>query len=75
MVDENKRRENSKSISHVFKIGDMVNIINHDLTKLKPRTHGPHEIIQVFRNRTVRIRKDEFTEETVNIRKLFPNKK
>ena len=73
-VDESARRENAKRIKHVFKIGDKANMITCDPTKLEPRTHGPHEITQVFTNGTAKMSKDEVTEEIVNIRKLFPHK-
>ena len=72
-VDESAKRENAKRISHIFKIDDMVDMITYDPNRLEPRLHGPYRIVQVFTNGAVRIRKDD-TEETVNIRKLFPHK-
>ena len=72
-VDESARRVNAKRISQIFKVDDVVDVITCDPNKLEPRLHGPYRIVQVFTNGTVRIRKGD-TEETVNIRKLFPRK-
>ena len=51
-----------------------VDMITEDPSKLGPRKHGPYPIVKVFTNGTVRILRTESTEETVNIRKLFPHK-
>ena len=50
MIDESVRRENAKRARHVFEAGDRVNMVACDPKRLEPRTHGPHEITQVFIN-------------------------
>jgi len=74
LVDENLRRENARRRPHNYQVGDQVDMITEDPNKLDPRKHGPYPIVKVFTNGTVRILRTENTEETVNIRKLFPHK-
>ena len=58
-----------------YQVGQQVLLLNPKQTpgKLEPRvTEGPFTIIQVHVNGTVMIRRDEFTTERINIRRLRP---
>ena len=57
---------------HVYHVGDLVTLEKPGIVPKmdRPRT-GPHEVLQVFMNSTVRIRRGVI-EETVNIRRVTP---
>ena len=74
LVDENLRRNNARRRPHSYQAGGKADMITEDPNKLGPCKHGPYEITQALTNGTVRILRTPSTEETVNIRKLFPHK-
>jgi transposase InsO family protein len=65
-------RENAKRIPHEYKIGDKVSKTRPGiLPKLRRKRDVPYEVIAVYNNGTLRIRRGAITER-VNIRRLAP---
>ena len=65
-------RENSKRIPHEYNIGDKVSKTRPGIQpKLRRKRDGPYEVIAVYNNGTLRIRRGAVTER-VNIRRLTP---
>jgi transposase InsO family protein len=71
-IERNNSRENSKRISHDYKIGDKVLIEKPGINrKLSTPRSGPHVVKKVYTNGTVLIQRGAVTER-VNIRRLTP---
>ena len=72
LINKNNQRENSNRQHHVYKVGDLVTLEKPGIIpKMDRPCTGPHEVLQVFTNGTVRIRRGVI-EETVNIRRVTP---
>ena len=71
-IKNNNKKENSKRIPHVYRIGDRVLLKTAEpRAKYDPHWEGPHTVIKVNNNGTVRI--DMGTvQQTVNIRNINP---
>ena len=70
--DKNISRENSLRIHHDYQVGDNVLITSNDIhRKLNCPTKGPHPIVQVYSNGTVRVQNGAVTER-INIRRCSP---
>ena len=72
----NNRKENKSRIPHQYSIGDMVLIVEKSYerakkSKLSSPTEGPYEVIRVYTNGNVRIRRGNYDED-INIRRLRP---
>jgi hypothetical protein len=50
-------------------------IKRYDPTKLEERFHGPYSIVRVYTNGNAKVRLNELTEETFNIREIFSAEK
>ena len=66
-------RENSKRVSHDYKINDYVYVLRDgNYRKLEGDKQGPYRVTEVFTNGTVRIQKGAVNER-INIRRLTPH--
>ena len=71
-VNKDTEKENSLRVDHDYAVGDNVLITNKDIDrKLNCPTKGPYEIIQVYTNGTVHVKKGVVTER-INIRRCTP---
>jgi hypothetical protein len=72
-MGRNNRRENTSRISHNYKVGDKVllEITGKHFIKLEAPRTGPHTVIAIYTNGTLRVQKGKVNER-VNIRRLFP---
>jgi len=71
-INRNNARENKRRIPHAYKVGDQVSKRRPGiLPKLRRKREGPFEVIAVFDNGTVRIRRGAVTER-LNIRRIQP---
>jgi hypothetical protein len=73
LIRKNNQRENAKRIAHTYSIGDQVMLKRGTENKYEQPYTGPHTILEVFMNGTVRLQKGAVIE-TVNIRRLVPYK-
>lgn len=73
LIKKNNARENAKRIPHTYAVGDQVMLKKGTENKYEAPYSGPHTILQVFMNGTVRLQKGAVIE-TVNIRRLEPCK-
>ena len=74
IIKQNNQKENAKRIPHQYNVGDKVLLHLGDIkTKFDSQYSGPHKIVQVNNNGTVRIQQGPVTE-TVNIRIIHPYK-
>ena len=67
-------RENSTRVAHTYEIGQLVLIVRNDkdvTRKLRQPTEGPYEILRVYRNGTVKIRRGNY-DEILSIRRIRP---
>lgn len=72
IIRQNNINENSKRIPHQYHVGDKVLLHLGDVkTKFDPQYDGPHEVVNVYDNGTIRIRNGAVLE-TVNIRIVHP---
>jgi len=71
LIDKNNQRENSKRIPYQYQEGDKILLKKGTEFKYEQPYSGPHEIVKVNKNGTVRIQKGVVTE-TVNIRRITP---
>ena len=71
-INKSNAQENARRIDHDYQVGDRVLLEKPGILRKmsQPRT-GPFEIIKVHTNGTVRIRRNNVTEQ-VNIRRLTP---
>ena len=71
-VDKDTDKENSLRVDYDYAVGDKVLITDKDIDrKLNCPTKGPYEIIQIYTNGTVRVKKGVVTER-INIRRCTP---
>jgi hypothetical protein len=69
---ENNERENRKRVKHVYKVGDKCLLEKGPrVGKLDQEYSGPHEVLEVNTNGTIRIKRGSIRE-TVNIRRCVP---
>ena len=71
LINKNNERENSKRIPHEYKTGDLVLLRRGNENKYESPYSGPHTILQVNDNGTVRMTVGAVTD-TYNIRRLTP---
>ena len=72
----NNTKENKNRLEHEYKVGDLVLIVEKPYerakkSKLSSPTEGPYEIIKVYNNGNVRIRRGNYDED-MSIRRLRP---
>ena len=66
------KHENEKRIPHQYKVGDQVSKTRPGMqSKLSRKRDGPYEVIAVYNNGTIRIRRGAITER-LNIRRVTP---
>ena len=71
-INRNNARENKSRVPHHYKVGDQVSKRRPGiLPKLRRKREGPFEVIAVFDNGTVRIRRGAVSER-LNIRRIQP---
>ncbi len=73
LIDKNNQRENAKRIPHTYHVGDLVMLRKGTENKYEQPYSGPHSILQVNTNGTVRLQQGAVTD-TVNIRRIEPHK-
>ena len=73
MIDKNNRNENAKRIPHTYQVGDQVMLRKGSENKYETPYSGPHSILQVNKNGTVRFQVGAVTD-TFNIRRIEPYK-
>ena len=72
MIEHNNAVENSKRISHTYKVGDKITYKKHGiLRKLSTPKRGPYQVTHVYSNGNIRIQRDNINER-VNIRHVEP---
>ena len=71
LINKNNKNENAKRLKHTYNIGDKVLIKRGTENKYESPYKGPHDILQVNDNGTVRIMVNSVTD-TYNIRNLVP---
>jgi transposase InsO family protein len=68
----NNKHENERRIPHQYKVGDQVSKTRPGMqSKLSRKRDGPYEVIAVYNNGTIRIRRGAITER-LNIRRVTP---
>ena len=72
----NNRKENKTRLEYEYKVGDMVLIVDKPYerakkAKLSTPTEGPYEILRIYANGNVRIRRGNYDED-ISIRRLRP---
>ena len=72
-INENNKRENSKRKPHTYRVGDKVLLRKGTENKYESPYSGPHEILQVNDNGTVRMTVNIVTD-IYNIRRIKPYK-
>ena len=71
-IQKDNLRENNKRLAHTYKVGDKVLITKPGkVSKLSPPRRGPYEIISVYTNGTVRVRRGAVSSR-INIRRITP---
>ena len=71
IIKKNNKRENSKRIPHTYQVGDKVVLTKGTENKYETPQSGPHTILEVFDNGTVRLQVGSVVD-TYNIRRLSP---
>ena len=71
LIDKNNQRENSKRTQYEYKVGDLVLLKRGTENKYESPYSGPHDILKVNNNGTVRLMVKKVTD-TYNIRRLIP---
>jgi hypothetical protein len=68
----NNERENKSRTDYQYKVGDKV-LINRDVIqrKLLPKRDGPYEVVRIYDNGTIKLRKG-IVVQRINIRRLQP---
>jgi hypothetical protein len=70
--DANTHKENSKRVKNEYKVNDQVLLDRGVLQrKLNPKRDGPYQVVQVFSNGTLKIRKGIYVQR-VSIRRCVP---
>ena len=70
-INQNNQRENVTHIPHEYAVGDAVLLRTGTENKYETPYSGPHPVVKVNNNGTLRIQKGA-VEETVNIRRITP---
>ena len=71
-INRNNARENKKRIDYQYKVGDKVSKRKPGIIpKLRRKRDGPYEVIAVYNNGTVRIRRGAVSQR-LNIRRIYP---
>jgi len=71
-IQKDNLRENNKRLAHTYKVGDKVLITKPGkVSKMSPPRRGPYEIISVYTNGTVRVRRGAVSSR-INIRRITP---
>ena len=66
IINQNNQRENARRIPHQYNVGDKVLLHLGDIkTKFDSQYSGPHKIVQVNNNGTVRIQQGPVTETVI----------
>ena len=73
LIDKNNRYENAKRKPHTYQVGDRVMLRKGTENKYEQPYSGPHSILQVNKNGTVRLQMGAVTD-TINIRRIEPYK-
>ena len=73
LIEKNNRYENAKRIPHTYHVGDKVMLRTGTENKYESPYTGPHSILQVNTNGTVRLQMGALAD-TVNIRRIEPHK-
>ena len=73
IINKNNERENAKRRPHSYNVRDKVLLRIGTENKMESPNSGPHEILQVNDNGTVRLRVDAVTD-SYNIRRIKPFK-
>ena len=73
LIKKNNQHENAKRIPHEYKEGDLVMLKKGTENKYESPYSGPHTILKVNTNGTVRLRMGAVTD-TINIRRIEPFK-
>ena len=71
LINKNNINENNKRLQHTYHPGDKVLLENDNARKLECPRLGPYEVLEVYNNGTVTIRKGA-VHERVNIRRILP---
>ena len=71
IIHKNNVQENSKRIPHTYQVGDQVWLAKGNEYKYEAPSSGPHTILKVYKNGTVRMQVKSVTD-TYNIRRLAP---
>jgi len=71
LIDKNNELENKKRIRHTYHVGDLVMLRKGTENKYEQPYSGPHSILQVNTNGTVRLQIGAVAD-TVNIRRIEP---
>ena len=71
IIHKNNLQENSKRIPHTYQVGDQVWLAKGNEYKYETPSSGPHTILEVNDNGTVRMQVKSVTD-TYNIRRLAP---
>ena len=71
IINKNNQRENAKRKEHVYRVGDKVLLSKGNEFKYETPFSGPHEILRVNDNGTVRLQVKAVADE-YNIRRLYP---
>lgn len=72
LIDENLIRQNRKRRDFNYAVGQEVLLKAVNPSKLEPRAHGPYQIVQVYTNGTIDIRRQPHVIERINIRRVIP---
>jgi hypothetical protein len=71
IIEKNNKQENAKRTPHNYRIGDQVLLKEGTENKYESPYSGPHKILQVCDNGTVRLKVKGVTD-SYNIRRLAP---
>ena len=71
MINKNNQRENKTRHSHSYKQGDKILLRRGTENKYEVPYSGPHQVLEVYDNGTLRIQKGAVAE-TINIRRATP---
>jgi hypothetical protein len=71
LINKNNLRENAKHIDYVYKLGESVLLKRGTENKYEAPYSGPHKVLKVNNNGTVRLKVKSVTD-TYNIRRLLP---
>jgi hypothetical protein len=70
--ERNNRRENARRRDHTFRVNDLILLDRGETQrKLEPKRTGPYQVVRVYDNGTVKIRKENYTQR-VSIRRCIP---